>query len=74
MHETGLVRDRCQSFEIPFVVERGKASYIGNLNFSPDWEVALRDRATRDLPALRVKYKALETAPVAYTIAEGAAS
>jgi hypothetical protein len=58
-------------FEIPFTVERGKASYVGNLNFSPDWEVSLRDRSDRDLPALAAKYSALKTAPLAYTIAQG---
>jgi hypothetical protein len=57
-------------FEIPFVVERGKASYVGNLNFSPDWEVSIRDRSERDLPALNAKYSALVTAPLAYTIAK----
>jgi hypothetical protein len=58
-------------FEIPFVVERGKASYVGNLNFSPDWEVSLRDQSARDLPALAAKYNVLQAAPLAYTIAEG---
>lgn len=59
-----------QRVDIPFVVERGKASYVGNLHFSPDWEVSLRDRAARDLPALSAKYDALKKAPLAYTIAQ----
>ena len=57
--------------DIPFTVEKGKASYIGNLHFSEDWEVSLRDRSARDLPALKAKYEVLRTAPIAYTITSG---
>ncbi|MDH5835029.1 hypothetical protein [Luteimonas kalidii] len=57
---------------IEFLVERGKASYLGNLHFDADWEnVRLRDRSERDLPLLRAEYPALQAAQLAYTIAPG---
>ena len=54
--------------DIPFTVERGKTSYIGNLHFSEHWEVSLRDRSERDLPVLQSRYEVLKSAPLAYTI------
>jgi hypothetical protein len=56
---------------IPFTVEKGKASYLGNLHFDEDWKVALRDRSERDLPILMNRYDSLKTAPLAFTIAKG---
>lgn len=59
-------------FSIPFVVEQGHASYLGNLHFDGEWEnVTLRDRASRDLPLLNERYAALRAAPLAHTIAPG---
>jgi len=56
--------------DIRFTVERGKASYLGNLYFDSEWEaVQLRDKSERDLPLLRAEFSALNTAPFAYTIA-----
>jgi hypothetical protein len=58
--------------DIPFTVERGKASYMGNLHFDPDWEaVQLRDKASRDLPILQTRYAAMKVAEFAYMIAPG---
>jgi hypothetical protein len=58
---------------VPFAVERGKASYLGNLHFDAHWEsVQLRDRASRDLPLLKTSYAFLNSTPFAYTIAPGA--
>ena len=60
-------------YEIPFLVEPGRATYIGNLHFDKHWEnVALRDRASRDLPVLTKRVQQLGTMPVAYSIAAGA--
>ena len=56
--------------EVPFTVEKGRASYLGNLHFSEDWEVSLRDRSSRDLPVLRARYTVLEQAPLQFTIAK----
>ena len=57
---------------IEFTVERGKATYIGNLHFDADWEdVKLRDKAARDLPLLQSKYPVLKAAPTAFAIAPG---
>ena len=56
---------------IPFTVETGKVSYLGNLHFDEDWKVALRDRSERDLPVLMSRYNSLKTAPLAFTISTG---
>lgn len=56
---------------IPFTVEKGKASYVGNLHFDEDWKVALRDRSERDWPVLMSRYDSLKAAPLAFTIATG---
>jgi hypothetical protein len=62
-----------EPINIEFVVERGKASYIGNLHFDSDWEdVKLRDKASRDIPLLQSKYTVLKSTPMAYTITPGA--
>lgn len=56
--------------DIPFTVQRGEASYLGNLHFDADWEaVQLRDKSTRDLPLLQAKFLLLKSTPMAYTIA-----
>jgi len=58
--------------DIEFSVERGKVSYIGNLHFDAEWDnVQLRDKASRDLPALKAAYSILRTAPLSYQIASG---
>jgi hypothetical protein len=56
--------------DVPFTVEKGKASYLGNLHFSQDWDVSLRDRSARDLPVLQARYEALKQAPLQFTIAK----
>jgi hypothetical protein len=70
----GAARSRSTSpINIDFRVERGRASYIGNLHFDGDWEnVSLRDRSSRDLPLLQAKYDVLRTIPIAFTISPGA--
>jgi|GEM_PF-2771176 len=69
----GQMRSRAQVHgDIEFTVEAGRASYLGNLHFDPDWtHVQLRDRADRDLGALRETYAVLRETPLAYRIAEG---
>jgi hypothetical protein len=58
--------------EIPFKVEAGKATYLGNLHFDPHWEaVVLRDRAERDLPVLRRRHAEVATTEVSQSIAPG---
>lgn len=60
-------------FEIPFSVQPGKATYLGNLHFDSHWEnVTLRDRAARDLPVLTKRVAKLASAEVTQAIAPGA--
>jgi hypothetical protein len=62
-----------QPFDIPFTVESGKISYLGNLHFDPHWEnVSLRDRASRDMPILLKRVPKLATLEVAYAIRKDA--
>ena len=62
-----------QPFEIPFLVESGKISYLGNLHFDQHWEnVSLRDRALRDMPIIIKRVPKLATLEVAYTIRKDA--
>lgn len=69
----GLRYNAARSPDIPFKVEAGKVTYLGNLHFDPHWEdVQLRDRSSRDLAALRTTYPVLASTPLAYSIAEGA--
>jgi hypothetical protein len=56
---------------IEVVVEKGKTTYLGNLHFWKDDQVSLRDKSSRDIPALKAKYEVLRSAPIAFTIAEG---
>ena len=69
----GALQSRSTSpIDIEFIVERGKATYIGNLHFDAHWEdVQLRDKASRDLPLLQEKYAALKTTPLSFAIASG---
>ncbi len=53
-----------QPIEIPFRVEEGAATYLGNLHFSPHWEVSLREEAARDLPILRSRFPELADEPI----------
>jgi len=71
--QQGSIASRSEDpVDIEFTVERGKASYLGNLHFDSDWaDVRLRDRAGRDLPLLHAKYPVLQSAELAYTIAPG---
>jgi hypothetical protein len=58
--------------DIPLMVEKGKASYVGNLHFDAHWEnIQLRDKVQRDLPLLQAQYPVLEKTPLAYSIAAG---
>jgi hypothetical protein len=62
-----------QPFDIPFTVESGKISYLGNLHFDPHWEnVSLRDRASRDMPILLKRVPKLATLEVAHAIRKDA--
>jgi hypothetical protein len=58
------------AIDAPFTVEKGKASYLGNLHFSEDWDVSLRDQSSRDLPVLQTRYDVLKQAPLQFTIAK----
>jgi hypothetical protein len=61
-----------QPIDIPFKVEKGQVSYLGNLHFDEYWvDVQLRDRSARDLPALRESHPTIASAPMAFTIGEG---
>ena len=58
--------------DISLTVEKGKASYIGNLHFDAHWEnITLRDRSQRDLPLLQAQFPAIGSTPLAYTLAPG---
>jgi hypothetical protein len=62
-----------QPFEIPFSVEPGKATYLGNLHFDKHWEnVTLRDRASRDMPVLIKRVPKLASVEVTQSISPGA--
>jgi hypothetical protein len=61
-----------QPFEIPFTVESGKISYLGNLHFDQHWEsVTLRDKASRDIPIIIKRVPKLATLEIAHTIRPG---
>jgi hypothetical protein len=60
-----------QPVDVPFVVEPGKSTYLGNLHFSEHWDVTLRDRADRDLPVLKARFPTLASSPLAVSIAAG---
>jgi hypothetical protein len=65
-----IVSRSANPINIEFTVERGKASYIGNLHFDEDWEdVSLRDKSSRDLPLLREQYPILRSTELAFTMA-----
>jgi hypothetical protein len=58
--------------DISLTVEKGKASYVGNLHFDAHWEdITLRDKSQRDLPLLRAQFPVLGATPLAYSIAPG---
>jgi len=57
---------------ITFKVEPGKSVYLGNFHFDENSEVSLRDRAARDLPVLRKRFRAMEAAPLAFAISSDA--
>ncbi len=62
-----------EPFEIPFTVESGKISHLGNLHFDAHWEnVSLRDQASRDMPIIRKRNSKLATLDIAYTIRQSA--
>ena len=58
-------------FEVPFVIEGGKASYLGNVHWPKNWRITLSDRAERDLPLLKRRYATLAQAPLAFAIEPG---
>lgn len=58
--------------DISFRVDPGKATYLGNLHFSAQWQVSLRDEAARDVPILRSRFPELADMPVASAIEPGA--
>jgi hypothetical protein len=64
-------RSSTTPFSIPFKIEQGKATYLGNAHFNAAWELSLQDRAQRDLPLLQTRFAALATTPIAFAIAEG---
>ena len=57
--------------EVPFVIERGRATYLGNVHWPRNWRVTLSDQAERDLPLLRKRYPTLAQAPLAFAIEPG---
>ncbi len=57
--------------DIPFRVEAGKATYLGNFNFRKSDDIVLEDLAERDLPVLRARYSAVADAPLAASIERG---
>ena len=57
--------------EIPFTVEPGKVTYVGNFHFHKSDVVSLEDRSARDLPILRSRYEGVSAAPLAVSIAPG---
>jgi hypothetical protein len=57
---------------IPFAVEAGKSTYLGNFHFDPNSEVVLKDEAARDLPVLRSRFSVLTSAPLALALSPGA--
>ena len=57
--------------EVPFLVQSGQSTYLGNLHFSPHWVASLHDQATRDLPILERRFRALRSSPLAIAISEG---
>lgn len=58
-------------FELPFVIEAGKATYLGNVHWPKNWRVTLSDQAERDLPLLKKRYATLASAPLAFAIESG---
>jgi hypothetical protein len=69
--KASVIYHSVRSPDIPFKVEPGKVTYLGNLHFDPHWQdVQLRDRSFRDLAALRVTYPVLVSAPLAVTISD----
>ena len=56
---------------VPFTVEPGKTTYIGNFHFAKSDVVSLEDRSPRDLPILRSRYEAVSNSPLAFSIAPG---
>ena len=59
-------------FEVPFVIESGKATYLGNVHWPGNWRITLSDQAERDLPLLKRRYATLVEAPLAFAIEPGA--
>jgi len=55
-----------------FQVEAGKITYLGNVNFQKNDEVALEDKASRDIPALKARFAAVKSSPIAFSISSGA--
>lgn len=66
--EGAFVTEPTAPIDIVLTVERGKATYLGNLHFTQSRVAALRDRASRDIPVLETRYSVLKTAPVSFTI------
>jgi len=60
-----------QTIGIPFTVEAGKVTYLGNIHFQESGEVSLRDRSSRDIPTLKARFSAVKAADVGLSIAEG---
>jgi hypothetical protein len=56
---------------IPVRVEKGRATYLGNLHFSSDWEASLREETARDLPILRARFPELAGMPIMSSIDAG---
>jgi hypothetical protein len=57
--------------DVPFTVEGGKVTYVGNVHFLSNDSVLLLDRADRDLPVIRARFEAVRSAPLAFSIAPG---
>lgn len=61
-------RSSSAPIDIAFSVERGRATYLGNLHFSKQLVVSLRDRSSRDMAVLQTRYEALKSAPLTLSI------
>jgi hypothetical protein len=57
---------------IPFSIEEGRVTYLGNLHFSPHWQASMREEAARDLPVLRARFPDLADVPIVSALEAGA--
>jgi hypothetical protein len=61
-----------QPIGIAFQASAGQITYLGNFHFDAEGNVTLEDRADRDLPVLRDRFKSAGIAQPAYALRAGA--